>query len=139
VSLLALDGRILRRGGVDPDTLAGFVSIDGIFDLGRSLASFKPDQAAAIRRLFGPDDAQLAAHSTITYARAQHPPLLFVDSTGDEQVCLDGFHRMKARMAEVGSPAAFIELAGLGHNEAIIRVGMNDDTVLPALLGFIRR
>ena len=138
VSLLALDGRILRRHGVDADTIAGFVSVDGIFDLAASLASFKPDQTAIVRELFGPDDAALAAHSTISYARARHPPLLFVDSTGDEKVCLDGFHRMKARMAAADSPAKFVELSGLGHNEAVIRIGMDDDPVMPTLLDFIR-
>jgi dipeptidyl aminopeptidase/acylaminoacyl peptidase len=90
---------------------------------GASLAALKPGQADVVRQLFGPDDASLAAHSTISYARARHPPLLFVDSTGDEPVCLDGFRRMKARMAEVGSPARFVELAGLGHNEAVLRIG----------------
>jgi acetyl esterase/lipase len=138
VSLLAMDGRILRRHGVDPDTVAGFVSIDGIFDLGASLASLKPDQAAIMRQLFGPDDATLAAHSTISYARARHPPLLFIDSTGDEKLCLDSFHRLKARMAEAKSSARFVELSGLGHNETIIRMGMDDDPVMPTLLGFIR-
>lgn len=136
-SLLAMDGRILRRNGVDPEAIAGFVSIDGIFDLGASLAAFKPGQAEIVRRLFGPDDATLAAHATISYARASHPPLLFVDSTGDEQVCLDGFRRMKARMAEVGSPARFVELAGLGHNELVFRIGTDDDPVMPTLLAFV--
>jgi acetyl esterase/lipase len=137
VSLLALDERAWRGAGTSPEDLAGFVSIDGIFDLGASLASFKPDQAAIVRQLFGPDDATLAAHSTISHARAHHPPLLFVDSTGDEPVCLDGFRRMKEVMAKAGSPAAFVELPGLGHNEAIIHVGMDDDLVLPVLLRFI--
>jgi acetyl esterase/lipase len=137
VSLLAMDGRILHRGGVDPDTIAGFVSIDGIFDLGASLASFKPSQVAVVRQLFGPDDAALAAHSTISYVRARHPPLLFIDSTGDERVCLDGFHQMKARMAQVRSPARFVELSGLGHNETVIGIGMDDDRVMPVLVGFI--
>lgn len=137
VSLLAMDGRILRRNGVDPEIINGFVSIDGIFDVGTSLAAFKPGQAGVLRELFGPDDASLAAHSAISYARAHHPPLLFVDSTGDEQVCLDSFRRMKARMAAVGSPAGFIELAGLGHNEAVLRIGTDDDPVMPVLLAFV--
>src|SRR6185503_15980653 len=101
--------------GVDPEAIAGFVSIDGIFDLGASLPSMKKDQAATVRRLFGPDDATLAAHSTISHARARHPPLLFVDSKGDDPMCLDGFHKMKARMAALHSPARFIELPDLGH------------------------
>jgi acetyl esterase/lipase len=137
-SLLALDGRVLKRNGVDPDAIAGFVSIDGIFDLRASLGSFEPEQATVMRELFGPDDDALAAHSPISYARARHPPLLFVDSTGDEKVCRDGFRAMKVRMAAVASPARFVELAGLGHNEAIVRVGMDGDRIMGALLGFVR-
>jgi hypothetical protein len=44
---------------------------------------------------------------------------------------------MRARLVALRSPAQFVELAGLGHNETIIRVGMDDDTVLPPLLAFI--
>lgn len=138
VSLLALDGRTLRGAGVEPEALAGVVSLDGIFDLAGSLPSFKPDQAKIVRQLFGPDDAALAAHSTVTYARASHPRLLFVDSTDDEAVCLEGFRRLKALMASRGSPATFVELNGLGHNELIIRMGMDDDPLMPTLLGFMR-
>jgi acetyl esterase/lipase len=139
VSLLALDERLLRRHGVDPDALSGFVSIDGIFDLSASLRAFTPEQAAIMRKLFGADRATLAAHSTVSYARAQHPRLLFVDSTGDAQVCRDAFRDMKARMTALGSPAQFVELSGLGHNETIIRVGMDEDPVLPTLLAFIHQ
>jgi arylformamidase len=137
VSLIALDPRILGRNGVSAGTVAGFVAIDGIFDLRAALPAFTADQSAVMRTLFGPDDASLAVHSTISYARPQHPRLLFVDSTGDVAVCRDAFQRMKARMREVGSPARFIELAGLGHNDTIIRVGMDDDPVMPSLLAFI--
>jgi acetyl esterase/lipase len=137
-SLLALDGRILERHGVDASAIAGFVSFDGIFDLKASLSAFTPEQAAIMRRLFGPDDARLAAYSTVTYARARHPRLLVLDTTGDAAVCRDAFRRFEARLAEVGSPARFVELPGLGHNEGIVRVGMDDDPVLPTLLAFIR-
>jgi len=139
VSLLALDDRVLSRHGVDTEALAGFVSMDGIFDLARSLPAFTADQAGILRRLFGPDDATLAAHSSISYARKQHPRLLFVDSSGDVQVERDGFQQMKARMTAVGSPAEFVELPGLGHNETVVRIGMDDDPVLPVLLRFIRQ
>jgi hypothetical protein len=65
--------------------------------------------------------------------------MLFLDSTSDEKVCRDAFREMKARMTEVGSPAQFVELPGLGHNETIVRVGMDDDPVLPVLVAFIRQ
>jgi acetyl esterase/lipase len=137
-SLLAMDDRILRRHGVDPDQVAGFVSIDGIFNLNAALSAFTPEQAAIMRQLFGPDQATLALHSTTSYARAQHPRLLFLDSTHDEKVCRDAFQELKARMTEVGSQARFSELPGLGHNETIVRIGMDDDPIMPSLLAFIR-
>jgi hypothetical protein len=31
----------------------------------------------------------------------------------------------------------FVELAGLGHDEAVLRMGTDDDPVMPALLAFI--
>ncbi len=71
VSLLAMDGRILRRNGVDPEAISGFVSIDGIFDLGASLAAFKPGQADIMRQLFGPDErASRLTRRSRTHARA---------------------------------------------------------------------
>jgi arylformamidase len=137
VSLLGMDPRIFRRNGVDPAAIAGFVSIDGIFDLEASLSSFTHEQAATMRKLFGPSDATLAVHSSISYVRHDQPRLLFLDSTNDEKVCRDAFRDMRARAAAVGSPAQFVELPGLGHNEAVVRIGMDDDPVLPSLLAFI--
>jgi len=137
-SLMAMDDRILRRNGVEPEQVAGFVSIDGIFNLDAALAAFTPEQAGIMRKLFGPDQATLALHSTISYARAQHPRLLFLDSTDDEKVCRDAFQELKARMKNAGSPAQFTELPGLGHNETVVRIGMDDDPVMPSLLAFIR-
>ncbi len=137
VSLLGMDPRILLRNGVDPAAIAGFVSMDGIFDLKASLSSFTPEQSATMRKLFGPSDATLAVHSSISYARRDHPRLLFLDSTNDEKVCRGAFREMRARMAAVGSSAQFVELPGLGHNETVVRVGMDDDPVMPSLLAFI--
>ncbi len=73
VSLLAMDDRILARHGVDANTIAGFVSIDGIFDVEAALPTFSSEQAAVMRQLFGPDAATLASYATISYARPHHP------------------------------------------------------------------
>lgn len=139
VSLLALDERILASHGAATGDVAGFVSIDGIFDLNASLPAFTAEQAAVLRTLFGPDDASLGRYSTSTYARANHPRLLVLDSTDDAAVCRDAFKKFEARMASVGSPARFVELAGLGHNETVVQIGMVGDTVMPTLLAFMRR
>jgi acetyl esterase/lipase len=137
VSLLALDPRILVRNRARPDMVAGFVSVDGIFDLPGSLSYLKPDQAKILADIFGTTRDALLERSPITFARADHPPLLFVDSTGDDAVCLDGFRNMRARFADVGAHARFVELEGLGHNETIVRVGMTSDPITPAIVDFI--
>jgi pimeloyl-ACP methyl ester carboxylesterase len=136
VSLLGLDPRILARNGVESGSLAGFVSVDGVFDLKATLAHFKPNQAAVVRQLFGPDDAALAAHSSVTYAHAAHAPLLFVDSTGDEAVCRESFARLKRELAS-DSRARFVELEGLEHNEMIVRMGMEHDPLSALLAEFV--
>jgi acetyl esterase/lipase len=136
VSLLGTDPRILQKSGVADTAVAGFASVDGIFDLKASLAHLKPDQAAVLRELFGPGDAALAEHSTSSHLQKSHPPLLFVDSTGDAAICRDAFAQMKARLA--GDPnARFVELAGLEHNEMIVRMGMTDDPLTPVLESFV--
>ena len=112
--------------------------MDGIFDLAAALPAFSSDQAAVMRRLFGPDDAALAAHSTLSYARREHPRLLVLDTTDDAAVCREAFHAFRTRMSALGSPAEFVELPGLGHNEGAVDIGMDDDPVMPTLLAFIR-
>lgn len=136
VSLLGTDPRILQRSGLEDGAVAGFASVDGIFDLKASLAHLKPEQAAVVRELFGPDDAALAEHSTLTRVRESHPPLLFVDSTGDAAICREAFARMRARLAG-DAKARFVELPGLEHNEMIVRMGMADDPLTPVLVSFV--
>lgn len=84
--------------------------------------------------MFGPDDTSLAEHSTISYVKTDPPRMLFVDSTDDDAVCLDGFRQMRALLA---TRSRFVELKGLGHNEAIVRVGMDGDMLTPTLTDFV--
>jgi acetyl esterase/lipase len=135
-SLLGTDSRILRRNGVEDGAVAGFASIDGIFDLKASLAHLKPDQAAVLRELFGPDDAALADHSPLAHVENGHPPLLFVDSTGDAAICRESFAQMRARLSG-DAGAHFVELPGLEHNEMIVRMGMAGDALTPVLVSFV--
>jgi acetyl esterase/lipase len=137
VSLMALDPSILPRNGLPADAIAGFISVDGIFDLPASLPYLDLKEAKILSDLFGTEPAALLAHSPIAFASAQHSPLLFIDSTGDEPVCLDGFRKMRSRFADAGSKARFVELDGLGHNETIVRVGMTSDPITPLVTEFL--
>jgi acetyl esterase/lipase len=137
-ALLALDDRILSRQGMRPSEVAGFIALDGIFDLGAALAHYDPEDAKVVRALFGPDDGALSERSPLEHACATHPPLLFVDSTDDALVCRESFFAMRARMRECQSPARFVELPGLGHSDMTYRIGMEGDVVTPLVLEFIR-
>jgi acetyl esterase/lipase len=138
VSLLATDSRILERNGVATSAVAGYISVDGIFDLVASLPYFKPDQAQVMRELFGPDQQALAESSTVSHLTTSHAPWLVVDSTDDEQVCRDGFHALKARLSGHDPRTELLELQGLGHNEIIVRAGMDDDPITPLVERFVR-
>ncbi|AKU92673.1 Esterase/lipase [Vulgatibacter incomptus] len=135
-SLLAMDPRILQRNDVAPGTVAGVISVDGIFDLRASLRYLKADQVKVMSTLFGPDDAALAEHSTIHHLGSDHPPILFVDSTDDEEICREGFRALR-ELAQRDANAEFVELDGLGHNEIIIRAGMSDDPITTVVARFV--
>jgi acetyl esterase/lipase len=137
VALLAMEPTILERNDVK-SVPVGFIAVDGVFDLGAALTTFKPEQRSVMRTLFGPDDADLAAHSPITYASATNPrAMLFIDSTSDEPVCRDAFHQMRGRLSQVGNKAQFVELEGLGHNEMIVRVGTDDDKLTATVAEYV--
>jgi acetyl esterase/lipase len=138
-ALLAMHPELLQQRGVMPREIAGFISVDGIFDLAAALTYMKPEEAAILRRLFGPDDARLTARSPISFVPGDHPSMLFVDSTNDDAVCLDGFHAMRARMREAKSRATFVELPGIGHDEMAVRVGMDGDLLTPLVIDFIEQ
>jgi acetyl esterase/lipase len=137
-SLLAMSPRLLESKGIAAGDVAGFISLDGVFDLVETIKQLPRDEAAIVADLFGPDATSLATYSPISFARAEHPPLLFVDSTDDAPLCREEFMRMRARMREAGSGARFIELPGLGHDEMTYRMGMDGDLVTPLVLEFIR-
>jgi acetyl esterase/lipase len=137
VSLIALDPRILNRNAVDPAWVAGFISADGIFDLEASLAYLKPKESKILAELFGTTPSSLLEHSPISFVGREHAPLLFVDSTSDEPICLDGFRAMRSRFTGVEHGAKFVELQGLGHNEIIVRVGMRSDPLTDLVMDFI--
>jgi pimeloyl-ACP methyl ester carboxylesterase len=135
-SLLGMDSRILARNGVASDAIAGFISVDGVFDLKATLAYFEPKEVAILRGLFGPDDGALADHSTLHHLHEQHAPMLFVDSTDDMPVCRDSFHELERRLAN-DERARFVELPGIGHNEMIVDVGMPGDVLTPLVVNFV--
>lgn len=139
VSLLAADPTIFERNGLSADSVAGFISVDGIFDLQASLAYFEPEQADVMRTLFGPTPEDLARNSTLLQLKEGHSPLLIVESTGDEPVCREGFKALRAKFQGKDARTEFLELPGLGHNEMIVRAGMTDDPLTPLIARFVTR
>lgn len=131
VSLLAYDQGRLLRGGVDPRSVRGFVSLSGIYDVEEASRHEDPDVAVAARTLFGADYAR---YSPLALARrgAPKPELLAVVGGADYPMC-------RRQHAALAPAVEAVELTGLSHADMVLKIGADDDPVIPALLPFLTR
>ena len=81
-SLLALNHRYLESHGIKAQSLAGVIGLNGVYDLNyaRELAS---NHKQAIDSAFGADAAMRQSASPNNYGKADAPPFLILNSSGD--------------------------------------------------------
>ena len=81
-SLVGLDSRYLTRHGVARNSIAGIVSISGLYDLNPTWRVTK-NQSVAIENTFGKDAALLKQASPFYHIRADAPPFLIISAFRD--------------------------------------------------------
>ncbi|HEV8344561.1 MAG TPA: alpha/beta hydrolase [Candidatus Binatia bacterium] len=81
-ALVALDPRYLNSYRMSPDSLAGVITISGIYDL-KPKPDSTQDQKAAVQQAFGDSPETLKAASPITHVRPGGPPFLILSAAGD--------------------------------------------------------
>ena len=81
-SLVGLDSRYLNRHGLGKNSLAGIVSISGLYDLNPTWRVSK-NQSVAVENTFGKDAALLKQASPIHHVRADAPPFLIISPFQD--------------------------------------------------------
>lgn len=82
VSLVALDGSLLRKHNASPKSLAGVVSFSGLYDLAPKWP-VSDDQKVAVGKTFGSAPAVLKRASPVTHVRADAPPFLILSAQSD--------------------------------------------------------
>ena len=81
-SLVGLDSRYLTRHGVAKNSIAGIVSISGLYDLNPGWSVAK-NQSVAVENTFGKDVALLKQASPFHHVRADAPPFLIISTFRD--------------------------------------------------------
>jgi len=81
-SLVGLDSRYLARHGVAKNSIAGIVSISGLYDLNPDWRVSK-NQSVAVESTFGKDAALLKQASPFYHVRADAPPFLIISAFRD--------------------------------------------------------
>jgi hypothetical protein len=81
-ALVALDADYLTAHQTDPDSLAGVITLSGLYNLSRK-TEMSSMQKRATEQAFGSEPAVLKAASPITHVRANCPPFLVLNASSD--------------------------------------------------------
>jgi acetyl esterase/lipase len=128
-SLLALDGRYLAAVGCAKGDLRGAIAMSGPFELGRrGLGRVFPDDPAERR------DAEPASH-----VGPEQPPFLIVVAERDMANLREQGERMRARLAERGTPVEFCLAEGKTHVSEFAAIGTEGDAATEAIARFLLR
>ena len=135
-SLVALDRSYLARHGLSPGSLAGVISISGLYDLAPTW-NVSTNQKTATERTFGTDAAILKQASPIHHVRAQAPSFLVVTASQD----ISGFALDARRFADALRPAGNNAIQqfmfkGVDHF-GIVKVDDENNAVRRTILGFM--
>ena len=106
-TLLALDGRYLGAGGVDPGSLAGVIGLAGPYD-------FLPLHSEKLKILFGPEPKRPLSQP-INFVTPQAPPMLLAAGAADTTVDPANTKRLAARLHQNGVTVEERFYPGAGH------------------------
>ncbi len=114
-AMLALDGRYLRRAGVDPAVIRGVAGLSGPYD-------FLPLDDPTTIKVFG-DAPDKPATQPVRFARAGMPAFL---ATGDTDTTVEPRHTaaLSARLREAGSLVTERVYRGLDHADTLLALSV---------------
>lgn len=111
-AMLALDRHFLRDVGVDPRIVRAAALLAGPYN-------FAPFDGATARNAFGawPDVAET---QPISFARADAPPLLLMQGTGDDTVKPHNASDLGNKLRGLGAPVTVRLYPGKSHNDLVM-------------------
>ncbi len=133
-ALLATDGHWLRRVGVRPRQLAGFIGLAGPY-------GFLPLTEPAFIGMFGATPQAQARSQPINFVDGDEPPMLLLQGTDDHVVQPKNTRSLAQRMRARHEPVEVKMYAGIGHVRLLLSFSRPLRHSSPALrdtLDFIR-
>jgi arylformamidase len=136
-SLVALERNYLTRHGLRAESLAGVISISGLYDLTPTW-NVSENQRSAVEKTFGNDPAVLKEASPIHHVRAAAPPFLLLNASSD----FTGFALDARRFADALRAAGNKNVDQITVKDAdhftIVKLDDANHPVRRRMLGFIR-
>jgi acetyl esterase/lipase len=134
---LAFDAAQWQQAGISQESIRGFVSIAGTYDLEhlKRVAFAKKEKVAKkVTELAG--DKSLASYTINNFVTPSHPPFLMMVGLDDDPALVQQHQDLKPNIDPTPKTTT-IELTGESHMSVLLRMGTKKDQVTAPLLKFI--
>lgn len=131
-AMLSYDSQHLRKVGIQPRELAGFIGLAGPYD-------FLPLKSERLKVIFGPE-AQRPRSQPINFVTADAPPALLLHGDADTVVGPHNSANLAKRILASGGKVQLLRYPDLGHREIVVNLSAlfrSGKPELPAIAAFI--
>jgi kynurenine formamidase len=141
-ALLAYDATLLMAVGEKPESLRGFVGLEGIYDLPELVRRFPSYRVDFLQAAFGSDETtwQKASpqHLVATTAGVHKRPWLLVHARTDELVDLEQSRHFHKALEKQAIPVRFVSPERGSHFSVISELVTPQSTLCQQLLAFLQ-
>lgn len=137
-ALLAYQPGYLAAVGEKPDSIRGFIGIEGIYDLPALVGRWPSYREDFVSTAFGTDEKAWAAASPQRLTLSGHRPWLLIHSTQDELVDEPQSRRFAETLRAAGVPVEYAVVQKGSHFGVLGQIGDPTSTLGAQLLRFLR-
>ncbi len=139
-ALLAYDSGLLAAVGQRPESLRGFIGLEGIYDLNQLVRRFPGYRVDFLQLAFGSDETawRAASPQNLIGSGVQHRPWLIVHSREDELVDLEQSQKFQKALEGQGIPMRWLLLDHGSHFSIIGELLNSQSRLSQQLLDFLR-
>jgi acetyl esterase/lipase len=141
-ALLAYDGSFLFAVGEKPESLRGFVGLEGIYDLNELVRRFPSYRVDFLQAAFGSDETtwqKASPQHLVAAASGVHKrPWLLIHSRTDELVDLEQSRHFQKALEKQSIPVRFVSPERGTHFSIISEVVTPQSTLCQQLLAFLK-
>ena len=135
---LAFDPAFLTAVGEKPDSVRGFIGLEGIYDLQQLAISFPSYRQDFLRAAFGSDEAQWRRVSPQYLEHKLQRPWLIVHSLEDELVDVDQSKRFSVALTGRGVPVQYVVTPHGNHFGVVTQMSLPLSPLAGQVVRFVR-